>query len=89
MPPTFSKDVLDFELEPLGDGPTGQALSYLTQAWQALEALEAELPEALARWDAESLMTARKGTRLAWLALSNLNHSLNARRTVGGKKGEI
>ncbi len=57
----------------------GQALGYLADAWKALDALEASLPGDLQRWDMESLMTARKGTQRAWLALSNLNHSLNAR----------
>jgi hypothetical protein len=40
--------------------------------------LEASLPQELQRWDAESLMTARKGTQRAWLALSNLNSNLEA-----------
>jgi hypothetical protein len=57
---------------------TGQALGYLADAWQALDALEASLPQELQRWDAESLMTARKGTQRAWLALSNLNSNLEA-----------
>lgn len=57
-----------------------QALGYLADAWEAIDALEAGLPEELRRWDAESLMTARKGTRRAWLALSNLNHSLRIER---------
>ena len=84
MPITFSDDIMNFKLGQPGDTPTVEALNYLTQAWQALEALEASLPEELARWDAESLMTARKGTQRAWLALSNLHRSL-----VGGEKGEI
>jgi hypothetical protein len=58
----------------------GQALGYLVDAWQALDALEASLPQELQRWDEESLMTARKGTQHAWLALSNLNSKLDAQR---------
>ena len=58
----------------------GQALGYLSDAWQALDALEASLPRELQRWDAESLMTARKGTQRAWLALSNLNSNLDGPR---------
>jgi hypothetical protein len=61
--------------------PTSQALGYLVDAWEALEKLEASLPQELARWDAESLTTARKGTRRAWLALSNLSRSLNTKRS--------
>ena len=88
MPLPFSEDMMNCKSGQPGDTPTVEALNHLTQAWQAMEALEASLPEALARWDAESLMTARKGTRRAWLALSNLNRSLNARWAVDGKKGE-
>jgi hypothetical protein len=58
----------------------GQALGHLADAWAALEALEAGFPEDLPRWDAESFLTARKGTQRAWLALSNLNRSLLAKR---------
>jgi hypothetical protein len=58
----------------------GQALGHLVDAWRALAELEASLPADLARWDAESLVTARKGTRRAWLALSNLNHNLHKKR---------
>ena len=86
MPITFSEDIMNFKSGQPGDTPTAEALNYLTQAWQALEVLEASLPEELARWDAESLMTARKGTQRAWLALSNLHRSLNARWAVDGKK---
>ena len=60
--------------------PAGQALGYRVDAWRALAELEASLPVDLARWDAESLATARKGTQRAWLALSNLNHNLNKKR---------
>jgi hypothetical protein len=87
--PTIFEDMMNVKSSQPGDTPTVEALNYLTQAWQALETLEASLPEELARWDAESLMTARKGTRRAWLALSNLNRSLNARWAVDGKKGRI
>ena len=59
--------------------PAGQALGHLVDAWRALSDLEASLPGDLARWDAESLVTARKGTQRAWLALSNLNHNLQKR----------
>jgi hypothetical protein len=60
--------------------PANQALGYLADTWKALDALEASLPDDLPRWDAESIMTARKGTQRAWLALSNLNRSLHAKR---------
>jgi hypothetical protein len=60
--------------------PAGQALGHLVDAWRALAELEASLPADLARWDAESLVTARKGTQRAWLALSNLSHNLHKRQ---------
>ena len=60
--------------------PSGQALGLLADAWQALAELEASLPADLARWDAESLVTARKGTQRAWLALSNLDKNLRRRQ---------
>jgi hypothetical protein len=60
--------------------PSGQALGLLAEAWQALGELEATLPPDLARWDAESLVTARRGTQRAWLALSNLDHNLRKRQ---------
>jgi len=60
--------------------PAGQALGHLADAWRALAELEASLPADLARWDVESLVTARKGTQRAWLALSNLNHNLHKQR---------
>ncbi len=60
--------------------PAGQALGHLADAWAALQMLEASLPKDVQRWDMESLMTARKGTQRAWLALSNLNRSLEAKR---------
>jgi len=44
MPLHFSESMLDFELESPAH-PTIQAVNYVTQAWQALEALEADLPE--------------------------------------------
>ena len=62
------------------NNPAVQALGFLADAWRALEALEASLSQELPRWDAESLMTARKGTQRAWLALSNLHRSMCARR---------
>ena len=62
------------------DDPADQVLSYLADAWKAMDALEASLPPDLQRWDAESLMTAQKGTQRARLALCNLNRSLRARR---------
>jgi hypothetical protein len=61
-------------------GLADEALGHLAAAWQALDALEANLEPGLQRWDAESLMTARKGTQRAWLALSNLNRGLCAAR---------
>jgi hypothetical protein len=69
--------------------PTGQALGYLADAWQALDALEASLSRDLQRWDAKSLMTARKGTRSAWLALSNLSRSLNSQRCQSQDDGQL
>jgi hypothetical protein len=60
--------------------PAAQALGLLADAWRALAELEASLPADLARWDAESLVTARKGTQRAWLALSNLDHNLRKSR---------
>jgi hypothetical protein len=60
--------------------PAGRALGHLADAWKALEALEASLPDDLERWDSESLIAARKGAQRAWLALSNLNNSLNTKR---------
>jgi hypothetical protein len=60
--------------------PAGQALGHLADAWAALQMLEASLPQDVQRWDMESLITARKGTQRAWLALSNLNRSLEAKR---------
>ncbi len=60
--------------------PVGQALGHLYDAWQALESLEESLPDELPRWEAESLTTARTGARRAWLALSGLHQSLNARQ---------
>jgi hypothetical protein len=68
---------------------TGQALGFLADAWQALDALEASLPQELQRWDAESLMTARKGTQRAWLALSNLHSNLDAQRCRLQDDGEL
>jgi hypothetical protein len=62
------------------NGLADEALGHLAAAWQALEALETSLASDLQRWDAESLMTARKGTQRAWLAVSNLNRSLCAAR---------
>lgn len=64
--------------------PADQALHCLTGAWKAMDALEASLQEDLPRWDAESLMTARKGTERARLALSNLNRSLQSKRNRSG-----
>jgi hypothetical protein len=60
--------------------PADQALGHLSDAWKALDLLEAAITKDMQRWDAESLMTARKGTRRAWLALSNLSRSLHAKR---------
>jgi hypothetical protein len=66
------------------DSPADQALHCLADAWQAMDALEASLKEDLPRWDAESLMTARKGTERARLALANLNRSLKSKRHQSG-----
>ena len=66
------------------DSPADRALHHLADAWTAMDALEASLQEELPRWDAESLMTARKGTERARLALSNLNHSLRSKRHRSG-----
>lgn len=58
----------------------GQALGHLADVWEVLQELETDLPEDMSRWDAESLVTARKGTQRAWLALSNLRRSLDKKR---------
>ena len=68
------------------DSPADQALRCLTDAWKAMDALEASLQEDLPRWDAESLMTARKGTERARLALANLNRSLKSKRHQSGDR---
>lgn len=59
------------------EGLAGPVLGHLTDAWQALEYLEANLPEEPDRWQADGLFTAREGVRHAWLALSNLDRRLS------------
>jgi hypothetical protein len=66
------------------DSLADQALDCLADAWKAMDALEASLLGDLPRWDAESLMTARKGTERARLALANLNRSLKSKRHQSG-----
>jgi len=71
------------ELYPLNDSPdkieaglAGPVLRQITDAWNALAALETKLPDKPDRWQADSLFTAREGMRRAWLAVSNLDRSL-------------
>ena len=56
------------------------AMHYLQDAWNALETLEASLPDGPDRWQVDGLCTAREGIRRAWLAVSNLERGLKRRR---------
>lgn len=59
-----------------GENLTNPALRHLNAAWQALEALESNLPGGPDRWQADSLDTAMEGIRRAGLAASNLGRGL-------------
>jgi hypothetical protein len=64
------------EQDAIEAGPASPALRQITAAWNALDALEANLPGGPDRWQADSLFIAREGMRRAWLALSNLDRNL-------------
>ena len=65
-------------------GPAGSALRQITAAWNALDALENNLPGGPDRWQADSLFVAREGIRRAWLALSNLDRGLRRQSHTAG-----
>jgi hypothetical protein len=70
---------LQMEQDPSEAGLAGPTLRQITAAWNALDALETNLPGGPDRWQTETLFVAREGMRRAWLALCNLDRSLRRR----------
>lgn len=64
--------------------PADPALQHLREAWNALEDLEASLPEGPDRWQGDHPFSAREGIQRAWLAVSNLGRGLKSQEAVPG-----